>query len=252
MNEQLLLKNVRQVLIRQEETIIFALLERAQFLANAKVYEPGAFGEATEGESLCGYMLRETEKLHAGMRRYTSPDEHPFFDNLPEPILPALTWQENPLKSNNINHNAEIRSIYEERIIPAVCAAGDDSQYGSSAVCDVICLQALSRRIHYGKFVAESKYQHNPELFQPIISSADRTALFMAITDETVEQQVLERVAEKAAAYGSDAAAETQPANPCAKTITTVYRDIIIPMNKQVQVEYLLERLDKPHENRKR
>lgn len=245
MNEQLLLKNVRQVLIRQEETIIFALLERAQFRTNAKVYEPGVFGEATEGESLCGYMLRETEKLHARMRRYTSPDEHPFFDNLPVPILPALSWQENPLNPNSINHNAEIRDIYEKQIIPAVCTEGDDSQYGSSAVCDVICLQALSRRIHYGKFVAESKYQHNPQLFEPLIHAGDKTALFVAITDETVEQQVLERVMDKAAAYGREAAETSQPANPYAKAITGVYRDIIIPMNKQIQVEYLLNRLDK-------
>jgi chorismate mutase len=34
--------------------------------------------------SLLQYVLRETEQLHAKLRRYTSPDEHPFFpDELP-------------------------------------------------------------------------------------------------------------------------------------------------------------------------
>jgi len=30
--------------------------------------------------SLLQYVLHETEQLHAKLRRYTSPDEHPFFE----------------------------------------------------------------------------------------------------------------------------------------------------------------------------
>jgi chorismate mutase len=37
------LATVRASLIRQEETIIFALIERAQFAANRDVYEPDAY-----------------------------------------------------------------------------------------------------------------------------------------------------------------------------------------------------------------
>lgn len=36
------LDNIRQSLIRQEDTIIFSLIERAQFAANSPVYTPGA------------------------------------------------------------------------------------------------------------------------------------------------------------------------------------------------------------------
>lgn len=42
-----------------------------------------------------------------------------------------------------------------------ICEPGDDDQHGSSVVCDVNALQALSRRVHLGKFVAESKFQVN-------------------------------------------------------------------------------------------
>lgn len=38
-------------------------------------------------------------------------------------------------------------------------APGDDFNYGSAATLDVQCLQALSQRIHYGKWVAEAKFQ---------------------------------------------------------------------------------------------
>ena len=45
-----------------------------------------------------------------------------------------------------------------ERALPAICEAGDDGHHGSSVVADVACLQAISERVHYGVFVAESKY----------------------------------------------------------------------------------------------
>ena len=42
------LDSIRSSLIRQEETIIFALIERSQFLTNNIVYERGAFGQFPE------------------------------------------------------------------------------------------------------------------------------------------------------------------------------------------------------------
>lgn len=38
------LDSIRSTLIRQEETIIFAIIERAQFRMNDIVYQPGGFG----------------------------------------------------------------------------------------------------------------------------------------------------------------------------------------------------------------
>jgi len=233
-----------------EETIIFALIERAQFNLNRIIYTPGAFGDETEGESLCGYMLRETEKLHAQMRRYTSPDENPFFDDLPEPILPPLHFWENPLTPNKVNLNAKLRRAYEEAIVPYICDDGDDKQYGSSAVCDVACLQSLSKRVHYGKFVAESKYRGNPDRYRTAVAEQDRDAILDLITDEEVEDGVIDRVGLKARTYArevlpeSDGHTRIEP-----ETITAIYRQWVIPLNKQVQVEYMLQRTADGHES---
>ena len=49
MNSQLSLRNIRDVLIRLEETIIFGLIERAQFRHNRIIYEPDGVGEQLEG-----------------------------------------------------------------------------------------------------------------------------------------------------------------------------------------------------------
>ena len=58
------LEVIRGILTRLEDTIIFALIERAQFAHNPKAYERGAFQELKdigfEGSWL-GWFLKETE-----------------------------------------------------------------------------------------------------------------------------------------------------------------------------------------------
>ena len=240
MSEQLQIDHVRNVLVRLEETIIFALIERTQFLHDPAIYEPGRFGDVLGGESLVGFMLHECERSHAKVRRYTSPDEHPFFNNLPEPILPPLHLADNPLIENAINRNASIRSSYEKEIVPHICREGDDDQYGSAAVCDVACLQALSKRIHYGKFVAESKRREAQPDLESAIQARDAEAIMAAITDDDVEDRVLRRVGAKAKTYTQELGAASTSPTVAPEKIVDIYRTWIIPMNKDVQVEYLL------------
>jgi chorismate mutase len=61
------------------------------------------------------------------------------------------------LKPNTVNINDKIKSTYIDKFLPLFCEAGDDSNYGSTATSDIAVLQALSKRIHYGKYVAEGK-----------------------------------------------------------------------------------------------
>lgn len=242
MSSQLDLDNIRNVLIRLEETIIFALIERAQFRVNEIVYRPGAFGPALGGVSLAEYCLHGVETVHARMRRFTSPDEEPFSGDLPEPVLPMLAYRDNPLRPNRINVNARLRLAYEREVVPLICEAGDDEQYGSSVVCDVACLQPMSHRVHYGKFVAESKYRARPAEFDALIAAGNREGLRAAITDERVETGVLRRVGIKAGAYSRELNATTTRVCFEPDKVVEIYRRWIIPMNKDVQVEYLLQR----------
>ena len=240
MNEQLLLENIRGVLVRQEETIIFSLIERSQFRRNERVYAPGGFGPAVGADNLTGYLLHRTEIIHAGMRRYTSPDEHPFYNDLPEPVLPRLRFDENPLHPNRVNLNPRIRAAYESELVPLLCRPGDDQQYGSTAVCDVACLQALSKRIHYGMFVAEGKYRQEEAAFAGMIADGDCAALRQAITDAAVEAAVLDRVERKARTYSQEVAGEGGADLP--DRVRQVYERWVIPLTKDVEVEYLLAR----------
>lgn len=181
------LQSIRNSLIRQEETIIFALIERAQYRHNPIVYEKGGFGNlgtpagstpvetgAEEEElSFLEYMLVGTEALHCGVRRYTSPEEHAFFpERLPSgqmEALPRLQYPQDLLSNeggaSDVNFNKILLQKYIDIIVPSLTRNGDDEQHGSTVLADIAVLQALSRRVHYGKFVAESKYVFSNELF---------------------------------------------------------------------------------------
>nr|XP_017237102.1 PREDICTED: chorismate mutase 1, chloroplastic-like isoform X2 [Daucus carota subsp. sativus] len=139
------LDGIRSSLIRQEDSVIFSLVERAQYCYNSDTYDPNAFSEDGCQGSLVEFMLRETEKLHAQAGRYKSPDEHPFFaEHLPEPILPPLQYPQvlHPV-SESININSKIWDMYFKKLVPRLVKEGNDGNCGSTAVCDTICLQLL-------------------------------------------------------------------------------------------------------------
>lgn len=241
MDEQLQLDRIRGVLIRLEETIIFGLIERAQFKQNLVIYQKGGVGKELGAQSLVDFMLHECERAHAQVRRYESPDEHPFFDDLPAPILKPLDYRKCPLHPNSIDINTEIRAAYEQEIVPFVCPEGDDQQYGSSAVCDVHLLQVMSKRIHYGKFVAESKYRQQQAVFDRLIEMQDVDGIEDAITIKDVEKELFARVLHKARTYVQALlAAGDTTVGP--ETVKTIYEQWIIPLSKVVEVQYLLER----------
>lgn len=90
-----------------------------------------------------------------------SPDEHPFTpkSSLPLPILPPLNYPQ-LLYPNNVNVNSTILRFYIDEAVPTITKTvtaqlgveNDDGNYGSAGTRDIECLQAISRRIHCGKF----------------------------------------------------------------------------------------------------
>lgn len=196
---------------RLEDTITFHLIERVQFPLNQTIYVPGGVKIPNCDLSLMDYMLQEQERLQSRVRRYEAPDEYPFFpDALEKPILQPLEYPK-ILHPNTVNVNELIKRGYINSVLPQACRKFDredrgeaKENYGSAATCDVNCLQALSRRIHFGKFVAESKFQKETERFVQLIKAKDAKGIDDAITDAKVEKKVLERLRLKAKTYGTD------------------------------------------------
>ncbi|KAK9457292.1 chorismate mutase [Dipodascopsis uninucleata] len=242
------LNNIRTMLIRMEDTIVFNLIERAKFPVQSIIYRPGAIKIPNFNGSFLDWMLREEEIVHSRARRYESPDEIPFFPNdLDEPVLPEISYP--PVLypyPNKLNLNSRIKEFYVNEIVPSICLDGiQEENLGSTSLCDIECLRSLSRRIHFGRFVAEAKFLSEKEYMTELIKKKDVDGLMKAITNEAVEQQVLMRLKAKADTYGAD---PLQPNKDVAKVksqaVVSMYENWVIPLTKDVEIEYLLRRLD--------
>ncbi|KAG7088406.1 hypothetical protein E1B28_012403 [Marasmius oreades] len=264
--DPLSLDRIRSVLIRLEDTIIFELIERAQYAHNPRMYQAGGFKELQEvgfPGSWLEWFLKEIESFHAKARRYTSPDETPFTQDLPDPVLPPLKFPE-ILFPNNINVNQSILCFYMCHIVPRITSRTtrtlaatkrahgitgaeeyeDDGNYGSAATIDVEVLQAISKRVHYGKFVSESKFLKEPKAFIPHIKTRNIKALEDLITKPEVEKRLLERLQKKAGTYSQSLDGSVGAEKIDITSIIELYESYIIPLTKEVEVEYLLHRLD--------
>ena len=82
--DPLSLDRIRSVLTRLEDTIIFGLIERAQFAHNPKIYQKGAFEELGKLDfkgSWLDWFLSETEAFHGMFVSMLDPptDSHHAF-----------------------------------------------------------------------------------------------------------------------------------------------------------------------------
>lgn len=143
----------------------------------------------------------------------------------------------------SVNVNDRILDFYVAHIVPGITKDVDDGNYGSAATRDVEVLQALSRRIHFGMFVSESKFQSAPADFIPHILAdpPNRDALAALITKPAVEARLLVRLANKARVYGCEMDGDGNVIDDATqridiKTVVALYRDWVIPLTKDVEV----------------
>ncbi|KAK9101825.1 hypothetical protein Sjap_019079 [Stephania japonica] len=148
----------------------------------------------------------------------------------------------------SININKDIWDFYTKQLLPLFTTAGDDGNYANTAQCDLQCLQALSRRIHYGKFVAEVKFRDSPEEYSTAIHAQDGDTLMKLLTFKNVEEMVKRRVEKKAMVFGQEVTLNNVGDNETYKIdpsiVSRLYDEWVMPLTKLVQVEYLLRRLD--------
>jgi len=245
-----------------EDTIIFSLIERAQYARNTPIYTPGEVavpGYRPDGRqlTLLEWLLRETEQVHGRIRRYTSPDENAYFpEDLPPLVLPPMAFPDVlSAAASKVNINPKIMDMYLEHLLPEITTNGDDRNYGSAAIYNVMILQSLSRRIHYGKYVAEAKYRQYTAEYEKLIKDRDSDGIMELLTDRAVELKVIERVKLKAATFGRDLTDVAGSNSDDGKkndegfrispdAVAQLYDQWVMPLTKEVEVEYLLKRME--------
>ncbi len=227
-----------------EETIISKLIDRAQFAENLIIYEPGKSGFQGSGElSLFELRLLRQEGMDNEFGRFCAPEERPFNKNLPAPkrhvVLPDSCLALDDCDAVNVSE--KILKAYKA-LIPEICLSGDDEQYGSSVEHDVYALQAIARRIHFGAlFVSESKFQSDPKTYMALINKRDIEGLQRLLTRAEVEEKILERVALKVEHLQSQINLAVRRRVP-PEAIMTFYRNHVIPLTKEGEVQYFLNR----------
>ncbi|KAL3023288.1 hypothetical protein AAZX31_04G059500 [Glycine max] len=163
--------SARASLVRQEDTIIFGLIERARFPLNSPTYNQSYTSIPQFRGTLLDFLVRHTEAIQAKAGRYINPEENPFFpENLPPSVVPRYPFSQflHPAAAL-ININNAIWKLYFDELLPMFVASGDDGNYAQTAATDLSLLQAISRRIHYGKFVGEAKFRESPQGYEPLI-----------------------------------------------------------------------------------
>ncbi|KAJ1413112.1 Chorismate mutase, AroQ class, eukaryotic type [Sesbania bispinosa] len=248
-NNEYTLDSLRASLERQEDTIVFGLIERARFPFNSPTYNQNCTTSIPHfNASLVEFLVQNTEAIQAKAGRYVNPEENPFTENLPPSVVPSYNFSQflHPAAAL-ININKAIWKMYFHELLPLFVASGDDGNYAQTADSDLSLLQAISRRIHYGKFVAEAKFRESPQNYEPLIRSENRKALMKLLTSESVEEMVRKRVAKKAMVFGQEVTLVREvkgkyKVDPL--VASRLYQQWIIPFTKIVEVEYLLRRLN--------
>lgn len=109
-------------------------------------------------------------------------------------------------------------------------------------------------------------HRADPEGYTKLIKARDADAIMALLTDVSVERKVIERVRLKAATFGQDISSSPPP-SPAATSkcgvipdltvsadtcrykvspdvVAAVYEELVMPLTKEVEVQYLLQRLD--------
>ena len=235
-------KAVRPFLISLENTIIFSLLERSQYKVNNRIYIPEEIPIKDFSGSFLDFLLHGIEELYAAAGCYNDPKQHAFSQNLPS-TKAERQFESSPIKEK-VDLNPWIRETYF-KMMRTICEPGDDGQHGSSAVHDVKCLQALSKRIHLGLYVAESKFQQDPEGYMKLIQAGDIKGIDEKLTVKSVEEKIFKRVGQKAADFQRADQQEDEPARKFIdpKIFVEFYKNDIIPLTKEIEIDYFMTKL---------
>jgi chorismate mutase len=241
--KKMILSEISQRLESFEETIVFKLIDRAQFAVNQITYEPGRTGFRGAGDkSLLELRLAAQEKIDAQFGKFCLPEDRPFFDRS-QPRRKVLVDQSEIFIDdyNRVNLTKDILTAYLS-LVPLFCREGDDGHHGSSVEHDVYALQAISRRVHFGSiYAAECKFRDDPEGFSILIDANDREGLMVKLTRKEVEDRIIARIREKTestqALVNLDIRQVIKP-----DVVVDFYRQYIIPLTKKGQVLYLMNR----------
>lgn len=214
------LSTVRSTLANLEDSIIAALISRAKLPSSSAAVLENWYG----GKGDFIRYLQPFERDFAALGKYDAgTGEVPF--TLAYPVTGSdfgggaggAGKGEGGEEGESFSVNDEVYRQYIDLVIPGIASFTNNSSNSTPAPstatttttppspatllsADYALLSLLSRRAHYGKFVAEAKYASAPSLFTNLTDASRIRAL---LTDTAQEGVVRRRTAAKAAYAGA-------------------------------------------------
>lgn len=230
------LSRLRGDLDTLRDSIVFVLIRRSRYPLNEKVYIPGGVHIPGFRGTLLDYLLISREKTDGSAGRWNDEREQPFFR---ESATVSRRVERDPppstLPIKLINRNDQIKDDYIS-MVRTLCNPGDQrNEYGTVALLDIEALQNISLRVHYGRFIAESKITDNGERgiqLRALAREGKWKEVREALRDLPRETKVLSDVLDRASTFGAR--------DP--KPIVEFFSETIIPLTIDVEVEYLRKR----------
>ncbi|MDD3544318.1 MAG: hypothetical protein PHG96_03030 [Kiritimatiellae bacterium] len=125
-----------------------------------------------------------------------------------------------------------VRPLYVTVMLPALCAPGDDEDCRKCITADANCMNALVQRLNLSVHVASLKIEEMPEALRAPLARHDPVLLESAITNHTVENEVIARILEMSR--------ESHATSELSGKIKDIYEQWVIPVSRKIQVHDLL------------
>ncbi len=126
-----------------------------------------------------------------------------------------------------------LRPFYVNTLLPALCEAGEDADCRKCVTADASCMTALAQRLNLSVHVAALKLGRFPGLAATADPERDPVLLETAITNHTVETEVIKRIlAMSHEQHADDTLSRRSP--------PSLYKRWIIPISLEDQVHDLL------------
>jgi len=125
-----------------------------------------------------------------------------------------------------------LRPLYVNTLLPVLCAPGNDIDRRKCIAADANCMNALVQRLNLSVHVAALKLEEIPEALRMPLQKRDTVLLEEAITNHTVEAEVIARIL--------DMTRDQHASAELPDRIARLYAEWIIPISRKIQVHDLL------------
>ncbi len=125
-----------------------------------------------------------------------------------------------------------LRPLYVNTLLPVLCEPGEDKDCRKCIAADSSCMNALVQRLNLSVHVAALKLEEIPESLRIPLQNRDPVAMEEAITNHTVEAEVIARTL--------DMSHEQHASGALPQKIARLYENWIIPISRKIQVHDLL------------